>query len=107
MTNERELLELAAKAAGIKQSISLMPTDGVSIITVDGRKWNAARDDGDSDRLGTAIQADVAWFIDCVAVDVNPVAGAVEYFKDHNGDKQKALRWARLRCAAAIGKEMA
>lgn len=121
MTNERELLEDAARAAGVNLLIVMMDKPGGGEREEffnkfeDGRVgcWNPAHDDGDSDRLGTAIWANVTWHSDCVVVEVirDPFARdqfvrAAEYFKDHNGDKQKALRWARLRCAAEIGRAL-
>lgn len=59
--SDRELLELAAKAAGIESSIGLLPKDGVSIIQPSGDKWNPITDDGDALRLAVKLKITVSW----------------------------------------------
>lgn len=104
MTNERELLELAARAAGVVLSYGFQTQR--FYINGTAKVWNPAHDDGDSDRFGTAIGADVLWLENDVRVDVGVGKFFFEHFANHNGDKQKALRWARLRAAAEIGRNM-
>ena len=47
MNNDRELLELAAKAAGI----DVHPLDEWTFVDRDGREWNPLINDGDALRL--------------------------------------------------------
>lgn len=111
MTN-RELLEKAARAAGIKFDRSPYGgggegNDGFDIMgnaVLDWHnniRWNSLENDGDEARLEATLGLDVQWFDD--AVDVG---GWFENFDAHDGDKQKARRWAGTRAAAAIGEGM-
>ena len=113
MTTEREQLELAAKACGLKHK----STDELSQwLLVEGVRtplqgahrwyWNPLADDGDCARVEAALGIELTWFfdrVDALACDVAPV---VEYFKDHAGDKNAARRAASVAVAAEIGRLM-
>lgn len=98
---DRELLEFAAKAAGLTYRDDLW--DGGHMQRHDGlwMKWRPLEDDGDEARLEGALCLNVSWGMASVTVD-----SATERYSDHGGDKQKARRRAGVRAAAAIGKEM-
>jgi len=108
MKTDRELLELAAKAAGYE----VLASPGFEIEIYDGewRKWNPLTDDGDALRLAVKLR------LECMyeATELGPchcqfwIAG--EGFKqvtEHlNDDPYAATRRAITRAAAAIGEGM-
>lgn len=117
MSTDRELLELAAKAAGLTiRDSTRWPNTVVRQITMDDGspnwvRWNPRNDDGDGARLEAALGIDVEWHN--VGVRCAKLTGAWcddvvarESFDDHNGDKQAARRLASLRVAASIGRAM-
>jgi hypothetical protein len=61
-------------------------------------EWHPLTDDGDEARLEGALCFNVTWGMASVTVDMS-----TERYNDHNGDKQKARRYAGVRAAAAIG----
>lgn len=104
--NDRELLELAAKAAGIN-------TEGQyaysSILTDDDKIWNPLTDDGDALRLAVKLHLTID------RSEVKPAAVVycdwqdrplVQTIEDHGNDPYAATRRAIVRAAAEIGKEM-
>ena len=112
MTTEREQLELAAKACGIKLHQWVAKgcwsddpsIEGFQTAPPDYDRWNPAHDDGDCARMEAALGIELTWFfdrVDALACDVAPV---VEYFKDHNGDKNAARRAASVAVASEIGR---
>lgn len=107
----KEQLELAAKACGY--AIDSHQDDGGAIVGDDKNYfyWNPSTDDGDSDRMGTKLRMEAKWFNSGVFVTsygfTPPLPYYTELFTDHNGDENAALRAARMRCAAEIGKGMA
>lgn len=94
--SDRELLELAAKAAGIEYHIDML--DGCEKLVSNGAIWNPLFNDGDEARLEAALELDVVWWLNSVEV-----GECIEQFINHNGDKQAARRRAGTRAAAAIG----
>jgi len=103
--DDRELLERAAKAAGIELTWREPSCGGgelpyVSWGSYTPAVWNPLRDDGDEARLEGALLMNVSWGMASVTVD-----GCTERFSDHGGDKQKARRYAGTRAAAAMGGE--
>lgn len=69
--------------------------------------WNPLKDDGDEARLEATLNLDVRWTSDGVHVHfANGIGGAHELFSNHNGDKQKARRYAGVFAAAKIGRTM-
>ena len=112
MTTDRELLELAAKAAGLK--FATTPEEGDEL----GRMytehlglwiwhfpdwWNPLVDDGDALRLAVALHMFVA--IGDVASDASLPTGKSSNIS-HIPDKYAATRRAIVRAAAEIGKDM-
>ena len=107
---DRELLELAAKAAGVAGVV----TNGRMVINEAGKVWNPLNSDGDALRLAVKLGLDV-----CIeTLDLNEphthVVGflsehttkpfsAIEY---HHSDSYAATRRAIVRAAAEIGKGM-
>ena len=105
--DDRELLELSAKAAGIDAQWDC-PERGMMILTEDGidtRTWNPLTDDGDALRLAVMLGMDV----DVTGVgnkngytfamaDADNNSGAVENFND---DPYAATRRAIV-CAAVL-----
>jgi hypothetical protein len=107
MNNEREMLEWAAKAAGLKlHPWSDMPSGDLFIDTGADypHLWSPFKYNDDCARLEAACKLNVFWFEDKVAVGANSLVE--EQYADHNGDRQKARRYASTRAAAQIGKEM-
>ena len=92
-TTDRELLERAAKAAGIEAWRLDAHSQHAS-------HWDALTDDGDEARLEGALLMNVSWGMAYVTVD-----SCTERFSDHGGDKQKARRYAGVRAAAAMAGE--
>ena len=108
MSSDRELLEMAAKAAGIegeyvcwcingfKEGIR-KPGDTTSI------PWNPLVDDGDALRLAVKLRMLVD--NDSVCAQVIPLAGSTAT-EPHATDPCAATRRAIVRAAAEIGKSM-
>lgn len=114
MKTDRELLELAAKAAGIKIDKSEFNGGGRGNTGFDilgnavidwhnNKKWNPLTDDGDALRLAVklGILVDVARFATTAIAN-----GSTSATEKHNGDPYVATRRAIVRAAAAIGEGM-
>ena len=112
---DRELLELAAKAAGLTFDGEFSTTDRMSVR--DGGRdagfWNPLIDDGDALRMAVKLYIGVRshgpdhWQQPNVAValwDFDDKAGRVTV--EHGDDPQRASRRAIVRAAAAIGEAM-
>jgi hypothetical protein len=103
MNNNRELLEQAAKAAGLNYS-----HEHRDVIDDDhpyGYTWEPLEDDGDALRLAVKLGLDVrnALYTDAVYVDCFEIVGVeVEY----NDDPYEATRRAIVRAAAEIGRSL-
>lgn len=104
--NDRELLELAAKAAGI--TLKWSSSDDVPPrIAKTWHNWNPLTDDGDALRLAVKLHIDIRQFMyrdrqmDCLVDRLGK--GFVERYTD---DPYTATRRAIVRAAAEIGKEM-
>jgi len=95
MSEDKELLTLAAKAAGIEIAhIELLGDDG----------WNPLTDDGDALRLAVKLRMNVEFFDDVVwAFDNDYIDPIEEPYKD---DPYAATRRAIVRAAAEIGRGM-
>jgi hypothetical protein len=99
----RELLELAAKAAGYNMAKVL---DGYPMYMEGYGIWNPLTDDGDALRLAVKLGIDIEFFLgDPSTVDAKRSLGAfiprTEFMKD---DPYAATRRAIVRAAAEIGK---
>ncbi len=112
--NDRELLELAAKAAGI----SLAWCDAGPYIPksppfdTSGDFWNPLYDDGDALRLAVKLELDVFFatrHVRCANRNSDKVAARNKeagHPLNTDGDPFAATRRAIVRAAAEIGKEM-
>jgi hypothetical protein len=98
--SDRELLELAAKAAGFELDWHGRDCCVAGYIEL----WNPLTDDGDEARLEAALRMHVQWMpaIEQVAVGTAEVVRIEKY----GTDRQAARRRAGVRAAAAIGQAM-
>ena len=106
--NDRELLELAAKAAGISYKAWVKDWDGYEGLGIDGDArnltiWNPLTDDGDALRLAVKIGMELDIYEPRIAVRTNIGSKVLEEFKD---DPYAATRRAIVRAAAEIGRAM-
>jgi hypothetical protein len=105
---DRELLELAAKAAGYglhwleeeQAFYGYFPAE----IRDDDYPWNPLTDDGDALRLAVKLGVEVYQYYDSAAV-LWKGDEIVEYYKNNN-DPYAATRRAIVRAGAEIGKGM-
>ena len=113
--NDRELLELAAKAAGLVIGFSkTSPEQGRPYIWNDekkkGRWWNPLTDDGDALRLAVWLRIDVGAGTDPLGTEVCIASHADKFpgwFEEPYGDNPyAATRRAIVRAAAEIGRQM-
>lgn len=104
MTDDRELLELAAKAAGIQYTISENGAFLIAPYTNPLAKvsWNPLTDDGDAFRLAVKLRMSVKNTEIRASVIVEH--GWVVTTEPHNNDPLAATRRAIVRAAAEIGK---
>ena len=94
---DRELLELAAKAAGI----DLQETeDGYECNFDDSRIWNPITDDGDALRLAVRLNIPVFPYEDETST------GTIGVRAKNWGSKEANTRRAIVRAAAEIGRQM-
>ncbi|MBD9476454.1 hypothetical protein IB268_26320 [Achromobacter sp. ACM01] len=102
MQSDRELLELAAKAAGIDGEYrQLLTGDGISRRGVSERPWNPLTDDGDALRLACELRIHVGFFRGMVAVQ-GPKGGQKSVPIRENGAGEPTRR-AIVLAAAEIG----
>ena len=104
--NDRELLEFAAKAAGLRivdrsHRVTLyVESDGCK----GGVRWNPLSCDGDALRLAVSLRlSPMMRTLGCDTTDLNGFAGAYEKW---GGDPYAATRRAIVRAAAEIGRQM-
>ena len=112
MMNDKEMLELAAKAAGIdgKPVAHFGQLIGIvkgKMMSHEGDEfWNPLTDDGDALRLAIKLDLSIHTFYND---GVSSACSGVPYFVDeeviHDGDPYAATRRAIVRAAAEIGKE--
>ena len=106
---DRELLELAAKAAGINQTGWDDTNPGIepALVAVDENDcayhWNPLTDDGDAFRLAVKLRIDIAHALDFVVVAGDGTASSL---RRENGAGCSATRRAIVRAAAEIGMAM-
>lgn len=96
---DRELLELAAKAAAFE--IVGISDDGMAE-RADGGWWNPLEDDGDSLRLAFILKMDVAMSCDCCQVSWWTKDRSINWVNEKTEDFKLAI----VRAAAEIGKSM-
>jgi hypothetical protein len=100
---DRELLEAAAKAAGIDWADG---HESTGLRDQNGKVWNPLTDDGDALRLAVKLNLLPRQGVNLVSV-LRPDAGwNDENYSDHAGDKFAATRRAIVRAAAEIGRSM-
>lgn len=113
MSADRELLELAAKAAGYEPAV--FTDDGVVMLRGIQVKWSPKHDDGDSLRLAVALGLQVSVlrggpYMDGPCVEVRGYETrrllATEFASDNGASLQTATRLAILHAAAEIGRRM-
>jgi hypothetical protein len=105
MTTDRELLEAAAKAAGIElESVVEDGTDAGKGVTRLGYWWAPLHDDGDALRLAVKLRLEVNIRSDFV--EVSDQRGNVALSIDVENDPYAATRRAIVRAAAEIGRNM-
>jgi hypothetical protein len=110
--SDKELLELAAKAAGIEvKPHTNYKIHKELIFTSGGRNWNPLTDDGDALRLavklGFSINIDnvpTDGCCECTEVEVWQTGDTFIY--NFEGDPYAATRRAIVRAAAEIGRRM-
>lgn len=96
--NDRELLELAAKAAGVKRTIDWL---GHHEYTPD---WNPLADDGDALRLAVKLQIIVGKYDEYANAGAINSDVDVTVWKHEEPDPYAATRRAIVRAAAEIAK---
>ena len=110
-TNDRELLELAAKAGGYRVKFSVTG-DPYAQAGINTRAWNPLTDDGDS--LGLAVDLNIGirshghdhWQQPNTSVALYEVGefGGGRVTVEHGGDSLRATRRAIVRAAAQVGQ---
>lgn len=108
--SDRELLELAAKAAGIQCEWHLGCGDALCLTAKEASSiyWNPLRDDGDAFRLAAALRLTI--YHDDLSVVIKHKRYSWDWLgemiNEDSGDRASATRRAIVRAAAAIGKAM-
>lgn len=122
---DRKLLELAAKAAGIElkfRALTNMPGCAETVFSVDSRgiteRWNPLESDGDALRLAVTLSLRVEPYtgVKMGSDDLSAVANITDVYslhstkislsERHNLDPHAATRRAIVRAAAELGWEM-
>jgi hypothetical protein len=104
--DDRELLELAAKAAGIKHPGGEHCINGPAVWDCEAlRWWRPLTDDGDALRLAAGLCLNVLSSEACVVVEDEKGVECIEYFYGPE-DYTSGWRRAIVRAAAAIGRAM-
>ncbi len=116
MSADRELLELAARAAGIPSSYwneGAEPYSSGEGFIVKHRIWNPLRDDGDALRLAVKLRLRINREINCGWDIVEVFGPEADDMSCHcttesveNDDPYAATRRAIVRAAAEIGRNM-
>ena len=100
--NDRELLEAAAKAAGIEIKYNYLGTQDARC------PWNPLDDDGDALRLAVKLHLRVMPQEKCTYVETNPDSllsfPNVSELEMHGSNPYAATRRAIVRAAAEIGR---
>jgi Zn-dependent M28 family amino/carboxypeptidase len=112
MKTDRELLELAAKAAGIEW-YGIAGDDSCECLYFDIGpddvvEWNPLTDDGDALRLAVNLQFATKTGTECSTVYAEQLGGmwCMNNKEQHNGDPYAATRRCITRAAAEIGASL-
>lgn len=107
---DRELLELAAKAAGVKKTMWSdkyhIPPFPDGSIRVKPNGWNPLTDDDDALRLAVKLGLNIMQMPDCAEPWVDVCGAESDADELYGADPYAATRRAIVRAAAEIGKEM-
>lgn len=98
---DRELLELAAKPAGIKYESST--NAGLYLGGNEDNFWQPLNDDGDALRLAVKLRLNVEIYED---LSISSDRHDIDIKEDHSENPLAATRRAIVRAAAEIGKGM-
>ena len=111
---DREMLELAAKAAGIEFNNKRSPTGNVALYCATAGWWNPLTSDADALRLAVKLGLTIDTAdgtpdgdIDTPATRVDSGNGRMLLIEVHGTDPYAATRRAIVRAAAEIGRNMA
>lgn len=104
--DDKQLLELAAKAAGIviahnDGNVLWVDFNGVGL-----RAWNPLKDDGDALRLAVRLSFWIDIERPCGVVDIGPAKAAEQFQHEDYIAACAATRRAIVRAAAEVGKRM-
>lgn len=100
---DRELIELAAKAAGIGDCWRSVDNDYYLVNRGMIFTWNPLTDDGEALRLAVNLNL----LVDCFGLCVRPLPDSIGWFDGYpEKDSNAAMRRAIVRAAAEIGKAM-
>jgi len=111
--SDRELLELAAKAAGRKilqdphgrfRDCTGAHHSAMNIFSFP--LWNPLTDDGDVFRLAVRLRISVDYYMADVQATHDVIDPVYELYSEHKNDPCAAVRRAITRAAAEIGKGM-
>jgi hypothetical protein len=110
---DRELLELAARAAGLEFDPTVQNKFGLLVVTEDAacqsnqKLWNPLTDDGDALRLAVKLQIGVQSYpiFQYSHAGTETLTTSIIVKEPHNNDPYAATRRAIVRAAAEIGKE--
>ena len=100
---DKELIELAAKAAGLHVKVSSNSGMGLKVHG-NCNWWNPLTDDGDALRLAVKLELEVS--LGQFGTIIYPRHGKVEEIGEDGCDEMALCRRAITRAAAQIGKEM-
>ena len=101
---DKELIELAAKAAGLHVKVASNSGMGLKVHG-NCNWWNPLTDDGDALRLAVKLDMHIALF--CGAMESRVLADGDDWeVEGWECGKEEATRRAITRAAAQIGKEM-
>jgi hypothetical protein len=111
--NDRDLLELAAKATGIKQTCWIdadhewFQARGVGYNDADDcqQRWNPLEDDGQALRLAVKLKIELAWYLGSGYTVVHWDMGTKK-IAEYGDGTYSVTRRAIVRAAAEIGKKL-
>jgi hypothetical protein len=104
--NDRDLLKLAAKAAGIVERIEENWSEGeLPYFHTSTGLWRPLKDDGDALRLAVKLKIELAWYLGSGYTVVNWDMGTKK-IAEYGDDTYSVTRRAIVLAAAEIGKKL-